>query len=78
VGGLAQDELRGSDVIEGRGLFLLDQVFENAYVVSLQNLDSKRLIQLVTENKAVERAKLSEIRCFRGMKDGSKEDIVST
>ena len=36
---MAEDELRGNDMIEARGLFLLDQVFEDADVFGLQNLD---------------------------------------
>ncbi len=41
-------------MIEVRGLFFLDQFFENANVFGLRNLDGKHHIRLVTKNKAVE------------------------
>lgn len=65
-------------MLEAMGLFLLDQVFEDADVFGLRNLDSKRLIKVVTENKAVEGEKLRGIGCFRNLKGGSKENIVAT
>ena len=45
-------------MVEARGLFLLDQVFEDADVVSPRNLDSEHPIGVITEKKAVEREKL--------------------
>ena len=48
-------------MIEVWGLFLLDQVFEDADVFGFQNLDREHLIQLVTENKAVEREEVGWI-----------------
>ena len=47
-------ELGGSDVIEIWGLFLLDQVFEDADIFGLRNLDRERLVRLVTFNETVE------------------------
>jgi len=41
-------------VIEVRGLFLLDQVFEDADIFGLQNFDRERLVRLVTFNETVE------------------------
>jgi len=41
--------------------FLLDQVFEDADVFGLQNLDREHLIRLVTENKTVEREEMGWI-----------------
>ena len=55
---LEELELRGSDVIEARGLFLLDQVFEDADFFGLRKLDNEHLIWLVIENETVEREKL--------------------
>ena len=52
--------------------FLLDQVFEDADILGVQNLNRERLIQLVTENKAVEQEKLHRIGFFRDLKRGSK------
>ena len=59
-------------MIEIRGLFLLDHLLEDADVFGLQNFDRERLIQLVTENKAVEQEKLHRIGFFRDLKRGSK------
>ena len=42
-------------MVEVRGLFLLDQVFEDADVVSLRNFDSEGPVGVITEKKAVER-----------------------
>jgi hypothetical protein len=53
-GNLPEFEIFGSDVIEMRGIFLLDHFFEDADVVSLRNLDSKHLILRITDNEAVE------------------------
>jgi len=64
-------------VIEIWDLFLLDQVFENADIFGLRNLDSKRLIRLVTENKAVEREKLRGIGYFRNFKEVRKRNIIT-
>ena len=38
-------------MIEVGSLFLLDQVFEDADVFGLRNLDTKRLVRLVTVNE---------------------------
>ena len=65
-------------MIKVRGLFLLDQVFEDADVFGLRYLDSKRLIQLVTENKAVEGEKLRGVGHYSGLKDDAKENVVAT
>lgn len=57
------------------GLFLLDQVLENADVFGLLNLDRECLIQLkrrtrlVTKNETVEQEKLRRIGFFRDLKD---------
>ena len=50
-------------MIEARGLFLLDQFFEDADVFGLQNLDSEDLTRLLidSENETVEREKLRGI-----------------
>jgi len=42
-------------MIEARGLFLLDQVFEDADVFGLQNLDREDFRRVASKNKAVER-----------------------
>ena len=47
-------ELRGVGVFEAMGLFLLDQVFEDADIFGLQNFDRERLVRLVTFNETVE------------------------
>ena len=53
-GNLPELEVRGSDVIEVRGLFLLDHFFEDADIFVLRNFDSEHIIFFVAENKAVE------------------------
>jgi hypothetical protein len=53
-GNLPELEVRGINVTEKMGLFLLDQFFEDADIMGLRNLDSKHIIFFVTENKAVE------------------------
>jgi hypothetical protein len=66
------------------GLFLLDQVFEDADVFCLQNLDGERLIQLdrfirvVTENETFEQEKLRRIGFFRDIRRFKErsEDIL--
>ena len=60
---LPDGELRGNDMIEARGLFLLDQVFEDADIFGLQNFDSEELIRLLidSEKETVEREKLRRI-----------------
>ena len=60
-GNLPELEIFRSDVIEVRGLFLLDPAFEDADVVGLRNLHSKHIILFVTENEAVEQAITSEV-----------------
>jgi len=66
-------------------IFLLDFVLEDANVISLGNLDRKRLIQvkrptrLVTENDAVEQEKLRQIYSpyiCRALKDSSKISLL--
>jgi len=42
-------------MIEARGLFLLDQVLEDADVFGLQNLDREDFRRVTSKNKAVER-----------------------
>jgi hypothetical protein len=54
AGNLPELEVRGSDVIEVRSLFLLDLVFEDADIFALRNLHSKHLIFRITDNEAVE------------------------
>ena len=72
-------------MFEAMGLFLLDQVFEDADIFGLRDLDSKCLIQvkcptrLVTENDAVEQEKLRWIHSpyiCRGLKDSSKISLL--
>jgi hypothetical protein len=53
-GNLPELEVRGINVTETMGLFLLDQFFEDADVVGLRNLDSEHLILSITDNEAVE------------------------
>jgi len=48
------NELQGNDMIEARGLFLLAQVFKDADVFSLQNLDREDFRRVTSKNKAVE------------------------
>ena len=54
--------------IEARGLFFLDQVFEDADILGLQNLDREDLIRPLIDraNKTVEQEKLRRI----GSRDG--------
>jgi len=40
---LPEDEIRGSEVIEMRGLLLLNHLLENADIIGLGNLDSEEL-----------------------------------
>lgn len=54
-GDLAEDELRGINMIEVTRLFLLDQVFKDADVFGLQNLDCEEFRRVTSKNKAVER-----------------------
>ena len=49
-------------MVEVRGLLLLNQVFEDADVVSLRNFDSEHPIEVITVKKAVEREKLCGIK----------------
>jgi hypothetical protein len=64
-GNLPELEVRGSDVIEVRGLFFLDLVFEDADVVVSRNLDREHPLFVVTENKAVEQKICHEkTRCW--------------
>jgi len=53
-GNLPELEVRGINMAETMGIFLLDLVFEDANVVCLRNLDSKHLIFHITDNEAVE------------------------
>jgi hypothetical protein len=59
-------------MFEAMGLFLLDQVFEDADIFGLQNLDREclirieRLIWLVAENETVEVEKLRRDRLLSG------------
>ena len=48
-------------MIKVRSLLLLYQIFEYADIFRLLNFDSENLLQVVTENKAVEREKLCGI-----------------
>ena len=41
-------------MVEARGLFLLDQVSEDADVFRLLNFDSEHPLRFVTENQTVE------------------------
>ena len=45
-------------MIEVGSLFLLDQVFEDAHVFRLQDLDRERVVRQVTVHKTVEAEKL--------------------
>ena len=65
-------------MIEVRGLFLLNHLLKDADIFGVRNLDSKRLVWLVSKNKAVEEEKLRGIGHFEDLKDGSKENIVAT
>jgi hypothetical protein len=78
LGILAEKELRGINVLEAMEPFFLDQVFEVADVFGLRNLDSKRLIRLVTENKAVGGEQLRGVGHYIDFKDESKENIMAT
>ena len=42
-------------MIEARGLFLLDQIFKDANIFSLQNLDHEDFQQVTSKKKKVER-----------------------
>jgi hypothetical protein len=48
-------------VIEVRGFLLLNQVFEDADILSLRNFDGEHLLAVVAMNKTVEREKLGGI-----------------
>ncbi len=71
-------------MFEAMGLFLLDQVLENADVFGLLNLDRERLIRLkrrtrlVTKNETVEQEKLRRIGFFRDLKEVRKRNVVTT
>ena len=51
-------------MIEVGGLFLLNQVFEDADIFVLRNFDSEESVGVITENKAIERKKLREIKRY--------------
>jgi hypothetical protein len=51
---LPELEIFGSEVIELRGIFLLDPFFEDANVFDRRYLHSKHLILRITDNEAVE------------------------
>ena len=51
-------------MVEVVGLLLLNQVFEDADIFGLQNLDRKHPLGIVTVNKAIERKKLGGIRSY--------------
>jgi len=51
---LPELKILGSDMIEVRGVFLLDLVFEDADVFAFWELHSKHLILSITDNEAVE------------------------
>ena len=50
-----------------RSLLLFNQIFEYADILCLLNFDSEHLLQVVTENKAVEREKLDGIEKWNGL-----------
>ena len=49
-------------MIKVTGLLLLDQIFENADIFGPGDFDSEHPIGVITNNKAVEREKLREVR----------------
>ena len=51
-------------MVEARSLFLLNQVFEDADIFGLRNLDSEGPVGIVPENKAIERKKLGGIKSY--------------
>jgi hypothetical protein len=53
-GNIPEFKIFGSDVIEMRGIFLLDLIFEDADIVGRRNLDSKHLTFRITDNEAVD------------------------
>ena len=52
-------------MIEARGLFLLDDLLQNADVFGIQNLDRERLVRQVTVNETVEAEELRGVRLGR-------------
>jgi hypothetical protein len=48
------------------------------YMPAVSSFSLKRLVQLVTENKAVEGEKLHGVGHYSGLKDDTKENIVVT
>jgi hypothetical protein len=64
-GDIPEVEIKCSDVIKVRSLLLLNQLFEDADSFVLQNFDSEHPIEMITENKAVEREKLSGIEKWK-------------
>ena len=76
---LPELKIFGSDVIEVRGVFLLDLVFEDADVVGLRNLDSKHLILRITDKEAVECEQLRGIDCMdRVLEEFKQESLQRT
>lgn len=65
-------------MIEVMGLFLLDQVLEDADIFGLRNLDSECLIWFVTENKAVEWEELGGVRSCSLKRRGNLKNIRTT
>jgi len=53
-GNLPELEVRGIDVFEAMGPFLLDHLLQNAHVFGLQDLDRERVVRQVTVNETVE------------------------
>jgi hypothetical protein len=53
-GNIPELEVFGINVAKEVGIFLLDQVFQEADVFALRNLHSKHLIFRITDNEAVE------------------------
>jgi len=63
-GNLPELEVRGIDVFEAMGLFLLDLIFEDPDVVVSLNPDREHPLFVVTENKAVKQKIChEEVRC---------------
>ena len=52
------------NVTQRQCIFLLNQVFEDADIFNLRNLNSENLIGVVTENKAIERKESRGIKSY--------------
>ena len=66
-GDLPEVDVLRVDVAQRRWVLLLNQVFEDADIFGLRNLDSEHPIGIVAKNKAIERKMLGGIEGNDGL-----------